>query len=421
MNFLDKNLKNILHSRNHNIIIDDMELIYIPILKKEIFLLEYEVKSLKEFEQDKVYGIYARGKQLIDQDNYRDAIEVFSSISNTVNKPLATGFYNLGCAYYYNRQYNEAVAALKQAISISSDFKEAYQTLAHTYLKLKQEDKALIEFKKILKEWPVFKNILFDLGTTCILLKDYKSAAKYLSGEIKYNPKHIQAYNNLGFAYSKMSIYRDATSYFQKAIDLSSHYGRPYINIALCCLKSGNSDTALMNLKNLLMFHPHNKLAHFLIGYIYKTKGNFYEAQDHYITAINLSFNMPDAHLHLGICYMDKGFSSKNDKLIEDAVEELNIYISLRTFDGCGYLFKGIIYQKRGKTAESVRLYEKALQCFNKAQINDINHLYSLILLLELYIQIGDIEKLKSVLVNEKNIFPDHPYLKELYKNYKIK
>ncbi|MBI4652372.1 hypothetical protein HY745_14070 [Candidatus Desantisbacteria bacterium] len=67
----------------------------------------------------------------------------------------------------------------------------------------------------------------------------------------------------------------------------------------------------------------------------------------------------------LSICYLEKGIKN-NNTLLDDVIKELNIYISLKSDDGRGYLFKGILYQNREKNAKAIRLYEKAIQCFGQ-------------------------------------------------------
>ncbi len=411
--YFEKNIKEILNT--DDLTIDYSEFLYLPILKKEIFLLENEINSLSnEAEKEKILEIYSIGKELINKEKYKEAIKVFLILPNAVSVPMATGYYNLGCAYYYYRKYEEAIKAFEEAITIIPNFKEAYNSLAHAYLKLNMKDKALQIFQKVLKEWPVSKNILFDLGTTCILCQDYKNGIKYLSKEIENYPDKGQTYNNLGFCYCLMGSYKEALDYLEKAVEFSSHYGRPYLNLAFVYFKMGKYKDIIRNLNNLLMFHPNNKFAHILIGFAYKRIDRFYNAVDHYLNAIKFNFSTAQAHLLLALCYIEKGFANNDDKMIEDAIRELNISISLKPEQGRGYLLKGMLYQKKNKNIEAIRLYEKALQCFSNSREINIKYLHAFILSGELLINSGNNSVADIVLKDGIKLFPDNIYLKEL-------
>ncbi|MBI5207398.1 MAG: tetratricopeptide repeat protein [Candidatus Firestonebacteria bacterium] len=409
---LDKAIINIL--RKTEITERSIDFLYYPILKKEISLLDCELFSLNDSEQNRVYDIYTQSQVFMDEGKITEAIELLTSVQTFVKEPLASNYYNLGCAYYRIDQFNNAEKAFKKSIEIAPDLKDAHHSLAHIYLKSNRLEESLTELQRINKEWPVFENILFDLGTAYVLSQDYKNGVKYLWKELRNDPYNGLAYNNLGFTYNELGMFKESIECLEKVINMSSNFGKPYLNLAMSFLKSGNPDAAIMYLKNLIFIHSTNRWAHFALGLVYKMQGRFFEAVESYLNAIKINYNFAEAHLHLSLCYLDKGIANNNNELLDDALHEISMFISLRLGDGRGYLIKGILYQKKQKNAEALRSYERAIKCFSNINSTSADYLHAFILQSEILLSENNHEQLQKVIDKAIKVFPLDPYLKQL-------
>ena len=67
------------------------------------------------------------------------------------NPKNADAFFNLGIAFYNNENYEDALAAYKEAIRLQPDNAMALEYLGDTYYLLKNQNEALAAYQKALQ------------------------------------------------------------------------------------------------------------------------------------------------------------------------------------------------------------------------------------------------------------------------------
>ena len=86
-------------------------------------------------------------------------------------------------------------------------------------------------------------------------------------------PASAAYYNNLGLAYSKVGAYNLARPCFNKAIELNPVFLEYYNNLINLSSKDGSLDAQLEIYKSMAADNPENSYAQFMLGLIYKQKG----------------------------------------------------------------------------------------------------------------------------------------------------
>lgn len=105
-------------------------------------------------------------------------------------------YYNRGNVYYLKRQYENAIADYKKAISIDRNYESAHYQLANCY-------KALRRYRPALQQYKISLNLI---------------------------PDSVRTYNSRALAFVHLGRYQEAFADYNKAIKLKSNYMYAYYN-----------------------------------------------------------------------------------------------------------------------------------------------------------------------------------------------
>ncbi len=86
---------------------------------------------------------------------------------------------------------------------------------------------------------------LFDLGVAYLKSGMYKEAIEVYKRAIFINTGYIDAYNNLGNAYGKLGMYKEAIEVLKVAIKRDPDHAMSYYNLGLIYNLSNDKDSAL--------------------------------------------------------------------------------------------------------------------------------------------------------------------------------
>ena len=126
--------------------------------------------------------------------------------------------------------------------------------IVHLY-KQKKFDDALILSNKLLKKE---KNIpfLFNLnGLINLSLENWENSVQVFQQAIDCDDKFVEAYNNIGIAYSHLGKEDKAVENYNKAIEIKKDYSNAYNNLATHYDDLGKYDQAVKNYVNALKFN----------------------------------------------------------------------------------------------------------------------------------------------------------------------
>lgn len=134
---------------------------------------------------------------------------------------LARSYYYIGMSYYNQRKDDLALENLGKSLELMPNEPDAVFYVGEIMLRTKKYQEAITYFDRLtkLREDDVYA--WFYLGVSYSQLKDYKKAIDiYENKVIPLNPKLIEAYTNLAFAYREMGNNTKALEYLMKAEEL---------------------------------------------------------------------------------------------------------------------------------------------------------------------------------------------------------
>lgn len=175
---------------------------------------------------------------------HADAIE--ASKKAVAIRASSEGYFNIGLANYYLKQYRESEAAYRQAIKLDPyNAADSYYALGLTYRDSGQFDEEVQAYKHALRLKPDYAPAYDRLGQRYLQLKKYAEAVDAIKQLAALRPGDANAQNSLGEAYEAMNKHDESVEAFRQAIRLKPDFGKAYFNLGKTLLAQGNRDGAV--------------------------------------------------------------------------------------------------------------------------------------------------------------------------------
>lgn len=204
---------------------------------------------------------------------------------------------------------------------------------------------------------PGFTNVHTAQTSPCAAT-DYPCQIEHYSGVIKRNPKNIEAYYHLGFAYQR-TRQRDRAMEMYRVYLASSSRDRPnlangYNNRGILYRIAGQPGRALDDLNRALNLDPHN--ARFLSnrGNVYRDLSRYNEAIADYRNALVTDPDFAPAFLGRGLAYGSKGDPDR-------AINDLTRAIEIGTHPD-GLYNRGVMYSRKKDYASAHADYTRYIE-----------------------------------------------------------
>lgn len=153
------------------------------------------------------------------------------------------------------------------------------------------------------------------------LKREYlKTSVEYLQKSINTYPGFTETYQHLALTYEAQNQNQLALDSYKKAIQTNAEYYPAMTNAGILNYKLKNYTEAERLLQQALIYASNNAITQRSMGLVYKAKGQFTLAIQHFTNALNLQYNQ--THLtDLGMLYEQMGNQEKameyNQKIIQ--------------------------------------------------------------------------------------------------------
>ncbi len=136
--------------------------------------------------QSKLEKAMEKAKQALSLDpNYAPAHELLSKIKQR--------YYGLGWTFFDEEQYDQAIAAFQNAISIAPKFKEAHNHLGVVYIKQGKYLEAIVALEEAINIDEAFKEAYFNLALAYLELGEFEAAINAANYALEIDPKYEPA------------------------------------------------------------------------------------------------------------------------------------------------------------------------------------------------------------------------------------
>jgi len=334
----------------------------------------------------------------VAEDCYKRAV--------SADKSSVLALYNLGLSQMNQRRHEEAIDNFEQAISLHSQYGEAYFGLGSTlydkagptaaagqagsHKKLLNRAKAAL--KKSVEFAPSSYAAYNSLGNVYLGLQDLKGAQKAYEKVVKLSPRAPEGHANLARILQATGQSHAAIQAIQTAIAIAPDNAVFYHELASVCKSTGQEKLAKQVLRTAIRLAPRHAASHYqlgeiLAGTVFSDEKDIPGAMRHLTRAVKLDPSMAEAFMSLGMLYWGQGQMHRARDLLKAGLKarpfseghaNLGIVLSdIGDYDGAIENFEasmrlnprlaeapkclGDTYKHLNRWKDAIAMYEKAL------------------------------------------------------------
>jgi tetratricopeptide (TPR) repeat protein len=165
-------------------------------------------------------------------------------------------WYNLGHAYSFLGEYEDAIDALEYSFLINKNFEIGYLDCAELCVQLKDYKRALSIYEDAYTIFGPDSELLVLIAECHINLGNLLSAKAHLFTALRLDPYNDEVYYYLGKCYAKEESFHHAINAFKKAIQIEKDNEAYYSDLGLAYLRVGNYKQAKFNFKRATRIAP---------------------------------------------------------------------------------------------------------------------------------------------------------------------
>jgi tetratricopeptide (TPR) repeat protein len=254
--------------------------------------------------RDRLVELYLR-----QQDRTNAAAQLRAVIRESPADPKA--YYLLGSILFESRDVKEAAECFGKTLLLSPKFEPVYYDLAFAQINLDKPQEAIETLRKARDQFP--ENFVgeYYTGLAYSRMKDHTNSLKYYtSAEViaratATNRLTHGFYFQIGAAYERTQNFKEAETYFRKALALSPEFSEALNYLGYMWAERGeNLKEAREMIEKAIKLEPKNAAFLDSLGWVLFKLDKPEEALPHLLEAIKLDDD-PDATLydHLGDIY----------------------------------------------------------------------------------------------------------------------
>ena len=301
--------------------------------------------------------LWQKGKNAYDKKEYGEAISYFKKAVEA-DPQDGDKFRWLGGAYYNNRQYQDAVGAYKQAVSLPHNKEreqESWFWMSEGYRQLGQWDAAISSMKKYIELKPEDDNGFLSLWTLYCWNKQFDEAITAAKRAVELKPDNANAYYCLGYGCRMKKQYDEGFDAIKKAIAIDPANALYTYEMGNLFLDKEDYSGALEAYKKAVKLHPDSMESIIGIAVTYRMMGKYDDA----IIAINkaislqtVSGNTKDTAIFLAI----RSDLNRRKGNLEAAFQDAEKAYSLDPANDWALYCLAASYLDRERFAESITL-----------------------------------------------------------------
>ena len=225
-----------------------------------------------------------------------------------------SAWQNLGIGHLFSKQYDKAIEAFQQAVSINPEHKHTWALLGAAYNETNQYDKAIEALQKAIRINPENGNAWHSLGISYENSKQYDKAIEADLQANRINPGNAPTWNNLGNVYTATEQPAKAIEAYQQAVRIDPKYAKAWNRLGVLYAEANQYDKAIEAYQPAVLINPEFAVAWNNLGIAYNKTKQYAKANDAYRQAVRIEPKDDNAWVALAVSY---GRTNQTDKAIE--------------------------------------------------------------------------------------------------------
>ncbi len=175
--------------------------------------------------------------------------------------PLPESPFARGDALYKEGKYQEALEEYKRLVEEKPDLYLAYDKIGLCYLRIEDQENAILYFKKMLEYEPDSIDTLINLSAIYFEQGNLEEGMKYFKQLDESKLNDPATFYNIGILFFKNGETEIAINYLKKCISLDSNFVDGYYQLGLANLNKGDLEAAIENFEKVIELEPESERA----------------------------------------------------------------------------------------------------------------------------------------------------------------
>lgn len=284
----------------------------------------------------------------------RANLAFYMAFSLEPQKVSAKNHYLLGDKLLQQKQSKRAIACYRRAVSLKSDFIQAYWRLGEISLAQGNHKTALACYHRALKIEPNRVQNYMLLGKALSQYNNWEAALSYYQKAVVLEPNRASIYCNIGESLANLQRYDEAVKALHQGISREPMNWQLYDRLGNVCSQQNSWQEAVGAYEKAILYNADsNSHTHYSLGRAYSEFKQYRQAVKAFDKSIELNADSSWSYYHLGsaLCMLEQW---------SPAAEALAKSIELNPdFDWA--------YHKLGNAKAEIKDWDGAVKAYRKA------------------------------------------------------
>jgi tetratricopeptide (TPR) repeat protein len=266
-------------------------------------------------------------------------------------------FLTKASCYSQLKDHEKAIKNFEKVLEIAEGddtLDDVLLDLAIEYQHIGEMYKAIDCLKKALMLNPKNETVLYELAYCYDQVNNLEDSVSFYKFYLEDNPYSFTAWFNLGNSYSKMMDFVSAIDAYKYCTSINEDFAPAYFNMATCYNEQDKVEEAIDALKECVRVDEEDAQTICYLGELYEKKEDNNKAIEYYVNSIELDDQLAAAWFGIGMVKI-------NIESIEDAVSYILKALDIEEGNSEYWQFLGLCYYKLRKFNESEEAYVKSI------------------------------------------------------------
>ena len=262
----------------------------------------------------------------------------------------------LGNLFVKQEEWDGAIGAYREALSLDPEYKSAILGLADAYRLADRLDEAAAGYRRLLELDPNDNQAFYHLAEIHAAREEYEAALEVLAGLEATGEERAPAHNLKGECLLSLGRLDEAEAEFRLALEMDDLLSDAWYNLALLFEERGDGSRAVDAYEIRLEMAPKDFRSHFNVAKLYGAMGDRERMEASLRAAIGHNDEFAVGHLYLAKALLDRGE-------LQEAEEAALRGLALEPepeMAPLGHFVLADIYNRQGRTAEAEREVRRA-------------------------------------------------------------
>jgi tetratricopeptide (TPR) repeat protein len=268
---------------------------------------------------------------------------------------VAEIFMHRGSAYFYQGDYDRAIADYDSALQLRPDFSKVFDGRGLAYERKGDHDRAFQDFDQAIRLDPNFSEAYHHRGRAHQGKNEFVQALQDFDQAIRLDPNSANPYYYRGEIYQQQGDSTRALQDFNRAIELNPNFTAALVRRGLLRLKNRDYDQAIPDFERTIRLEPNSAPAFYDRGLAYEGKRDYRRAIPDFDAALRIQPGEPDALYARGLAFSYTGNYVQ-------ALWDYNHSLAANPNNVEALNSRGVEFAREGKYELAIKDYDEAIR-----------------------------------------------------------